>query len=935
MYIQFVLCWVLLPLLQAAAAAGSHEVGLALRAPSPAADALVPQRPLLLWLVCDMLVASDIEGGLHGLDRLSGRLVWLIPGLSALVQIALPNTLPSVWAVEPHGDGSLYAFLPADGLRRIPASIAQLVLELPFQLPGDPTVYTGTRHSLLYEIRLSDGHIVGTYGDGEGSLGKPQLMCDRIPDLPTVLMGRTVYELRIHSPNGTTWNVTYAHWGPNTVDADLAMQNTSPVDDTYIAPFYDELVLAIDVHSNAAKWVLKLPAITVQVFDVFHDNHHQHALLPHPLTPPQHTRVLGTFMDKTSEGLWYAMLGDKYPLMVQLAPAAKFRSLRWRTADLAGDSQYLVLHGVHPTVDGFGATEPASPAVQEATAWQLYPQFPALPTAQQAHQLLDPPAETQKPVPQQEDIRGSVWRVLLRLAENAATTVLLGGLVYGLGRLGVQAPFTRQAVPDVAAEPVDKKVTFNDTPKKARKRGSRGGRKSRSDEKSLAVETVFNGSPVLLELIILDEILGYGLHGTVVYKGTFGRRLVAVKRLLVDFFDVAQHEVNLLQDSDDHTNVVRYFCLQERDRFLYIALELCSCSLEDVVEKSEYSATLALLTPQQVLLQMVRGLHHLHALKIVHRDIKPQNILVAPAKHHGEPPRMLILDFGLCKRLEADQLLFRATTANAAGTLGWRAPELLVDENNLVYNNVVTLELITLDLQHSIPGMTLQQLEPLVYDSPLQRKLTRAIDIFLLGCVFYYVLSGGHHPFGDRYLREGNIIKGDYGLELLTGEDAEEATHLVAHMISRSPKQRLTTGQVMMHPYFWSSAKRLDFLLRVLDRFEVESRDPPSALLLRLEEAAPAVVGRDWQAQFDRGFMGNLEKYRKYRGDRLLDLLRALRNKYHHFNDLQGSLAKAMLPLPEGFYSYFARRFPNLLMEVYFVVSEELREDAGLRCFFE
>jgi len=60
-------------------------------------------------------------------------------------------------------------------------------------------------------------------------------------------------------------------------------------------------------------------------------------------------------------------------------------------------------------------------------------------------------------------------------------------------------------------------------------------------------------------LVINDEVLGYGSHGTVVYKGTFQGRKVAVKRLLIDFYDIAAKEVQLLQESDDHPNVIRYF----------------------------------------------------------------------------------------------------------------------------------------------------------------------------------------------------------------------------------------------------------------------------------------------------------------------------------------------------------------------------------------
>jgi serine/threonine-protein kinase/endoribonuclease IRE1 len=58
-------------------------------------------------------------------------------------------------------------------------------------------------------------------------------------------------------------------------------------------------------------------------------------------------------------------------------------------------------------------------------------------------------------------------------------------------------------------------------------------------------------------LAISDTVIGYGSHGTVVLKGTWGGRPVAVKRLLSDFVRLASQEVKLLQASDDHPNVIR------------------------------------------------------------------------------------------------------------------------------------------------------------------------------------------------------------------------------------------------------------------------------------------------------------------------------------------------------------------------------------------
>ena len=145
-----------------------------------------------------------------------------------------------------------------------------------------------------------------------------------------------------------------------------------------------------------------------------------------------------------------------------------------------------------------------------------------------------------------------------------------------------------------------------------------------------------------------------------------------------------------------------------------------------------------------VLYQITNGLSHLHSLRIVHRDLKPQNILVSMTK--DGKPRLLVSDFGLCKKLEGEQSSFRATTAHAAGTSGWRAPELLLDDDARDGQTMIDAS------THSGNGSS-----PLNDSLLPARRATRAIDIFSLGLVFFYVLTQGQHPFdcGDRYMREG------------------------------------------------------------------------------------------------------------------------------------------------------------------------------------
>lgn len=430
--------------------------------------------------------------------------------------------------------------------------------------------------------------------------------------------------------------------------------------------------------------------------------------------------------------------------------------------------------------------------------------------------------------------------------------------------------------------------------------------------------------PMDKNLTISDKVLGYGSHGTVVYQGTFENRPVAVKRMLLDFYDVASHEVRLLQESDDHPHVIRYFCsqLSATEKFLYIALELCLCSLDDIIEKPQQYLSLRMPKLNHVLYQLAGGLHYLHLLHIIHRDLKPQNILVAAAKHddrlqlvqpHQENNvRLVISDFGLCKKLESDQSSFRATTNYAAlGTLGWRGPELLLQPDQGYYGESASLSLAS-------------------SEEAGEKRLTRTLDIFSLGCVFFYILTAGLHPFGDRYMREANIIRGEYNLKPLEHKcprDSVAASDLIGKMISANPCDRPLTGVILRHPLFWLDQKKLDFMLKVSDRFEIEQRDPPLVLLQNLEARGKIVHGGDWHARFDQEFLDHLGKYRKYHTHRLMDLLRAMRNKYHHFNDMPTSLQLQMSPLPGGFYEYFIKKFPNLLMQTYYCVAENICEE--------
>lgn len=376
--------------------------------------------------------------------------------------------------------------------------------------------------------------------------------------------------------------------------------------------------------------------------------------------------------------------------------------------------------------------------------------------------------------------------------------------------------------------------------------------------------------------------------------------------------------------------MIRYFAQQQSAGFLYIALELCPASLADVIEKSQNHKELAQCGEQDlpnVLYQITNGLQHLHNLRIVHRDLKPQNILVTMGLN-GKP-RLLVSDFGLCKKLEGEQSSFRATTAHAAGTSGWRAPELLLDDD--VKDGTAIIDAST----HSGSGSILVS-----SDVMPNRRATRAIDIFSLGLVFFYVLTKGSHPFdcGDRYMREVNIRKGSYNLKPLEvlGDFAYEAKDLISSMLAQEPKRRPSAREVLAHPFFWPAKKRLNFLCDVSDHFEKEKRDPPTLALQILEAYASQVCRGDFLKPLGKEFVESMGKQRKYTGTKLLDLLRALRNKRNHYEDMSESLKKAVGPLPEGYLSFWTRRFPDLLIVCWNTVFEvEWDETDRFREYYE
>ena len=113
---------------------------------------------------------------------------------------------------------------------------------------------------------------------------------------------------------------------------------------------------------------------------------------------------------------------------------------------------------------------------------------------------------------------------------------------------------------------------------------------------------------------------------------------------LKDDLDSIKEEVSILTKLD-HPNIVKYYETYGDVKYMYLVMEYCSGGeLFDKItaqkEKSFQEGEVA-----NIMNKLLRAISHCHASGVVHRDIKPQNIM------YGRDGEIKLIDFGLSKRV--------------------------------------------------------------------------------------------------------------------------------------------------------------------------------------------------------------------------------------------------------------------------------------------
>jgi serine/threonine protein kinase len=198
----------------------------------------------------------------------------------------------------------------------------------------------------------------------------------------------------------------------------------------------------------------------------------------------------------------------------------------------------------------------------------------------------------------------------------------------------------------------------------------------------------------------VDGLIGRGSVG-VVYKGYDGQidRPVAIKTLRLDMLSsVADRESLLKRFSTEarsagrcvHPNIVTVFDYVEQDNTPYIVMEFVDAgTLENVINSG---TMLPLRQIGEIMVQLVSALEHAHSKGIVHRDVKPSNILCPTATS------IKVTDFGVA-RFDATGLT-NSSGLGAIGTPNYMSPEQFLGRpidgrSDLYAAGVVLFEMLT------------------------------------------------------------------------------------------------------------------------------------------------------------------------------------------------------------------------------------------------
>ncbi|XP_005987084.1 cyclin-dependent kinase 17 isoform X2 [Latimeria chalumnae] len=305
-----------------------------------------------------------------------------------------------------------------------------------------------------------------------------------------------------------------------------------------------------------------------------------------------------------------------------------------------------------------------------------------------------------------------------------------------------------------------------------------------------------------LETYIKLDKLGEGTYATV-FKGRskLTDNLVALKEIRLEHEEgapcTAIREVSLLKDLK-HANIVTLHDIIHTDKSLTLVFEYLEKDLKQYMD--DCGNIMSLQNVKIFLFQLLRGLAYCHRRKVLHRDLKPQNLLI------NEKGELKLADFGLARAKSVPT----KTYSNEVVTLWYRPPDVLLGSTE--YSTPIDMwgvgcifyEMVT--GRPLFPGSTVEDELHLIF-----RTLGTPTEETWLG------ISSNEEFKSYKFPR----YKGEPLINLAPRLD-NDGLDLLSSLLQFEAKKRASAEMAMKHPYFQSFGEQVQRLADTASIFSIK-----------------------------------------------------------------------------------------------------------------
>lgn len=226
-----------------------------------------------------------------------------------------------------------------------------------------------------------------------------------------------------------------------------------------------------------------------------------------------------------------------------------------------------------------------------------------------------------------------------------------------------------------------------------------------------------------------------------------------------------------------HPNIVKYINCHTHEHWIYIIMEYVPYG--ELSKEMEKRGSIPEPMVQSITVQILSALKYLHRRNIVHRDIKPDNILIASR----DPFIVKLSDFGLSKCVKNEDTFLKTF----CGTLLYCAPEIYPDY---------------LHYQRGAPPKRRRLGEPVPRSSPYDQS----VDMWSFGAVLFHILCGRAPIIGRNDDRGAsmlaNIMTKDVDFSPLRALGvSDNAINFIARLLNRNPHLRPKEDECSQHPW--------------------------------------------------------------------------------------------------------------------------------------